>query len=536
MPWAPARGLAASGLRRLWRPVSALGLGGLSLGLRRPAQAEEPDVTQLLRRAAPLSWQEELETGRSVLEQVQQVLQAHFGHLRLGALDPAAVFFSVLAKRELRTPQWKQDQVNSSRLAVHDLKGDVLFFEELLRYARLADAAYLPDEASVSGALEPGFELLAGSCAARPQRPAHFLAKSAEAGKVVLVVRGTQTLADCLTDCLCDGQSLGSGGLAHRGAAVAAEWLVREYGEALRFLEEGLPTFLRRFSSALSADRFGESGGRRAAGAAGVASGGAGAALRRGYEVVLVGHSLGAAVAASCAVQLRSHGGGLSVRCVCFAPPATVDPSTALDCKGYVTSVVHDDDVIPRMQIRSLLQLYHDVGSYNWLPRALEMVRNLRQDPQGWVLEYGDYAFGLPLEERLESLWRAQLEKSKELKEVEAEYGHIQPLRIPGFVVHLYRSPSECGYGATQEEAAALEHIELSPTMVTDHMLDAYIEALARLLAEAEDLHKEDLQTLRRILPELSEEAQQTAAFYTKSARELVAKARSKLQQRPDTS
>ena len=37
-----------------------------------PSQAEEPDVTQLLRRAAPLSWQEELETGRSVLEQVQQ--------------------------------------------------------------------------------------------------------------------------------------------------------------------------------------------------------------------------------------------------------------------------------------------------------------------------------------------------------------------------------------------------------------------------------------------------------------------------------
>ncbi|CAJ1352375.1 unnamed protein product [Effrenium voratum] len=91
------------------------------------------------------------------------------------------------------------------------------------------------------------------------------------AGKVVLVVRGTQTLADCLTDCLCDGQSLGSGGLAHRGAAAAAEWLVAEYGEALRFLEE------------------------------------------RGYEVVLVGHSLGAAVAASCAVQLRSQGGGLRV-------------------------------------------------------------------------------------------------------------------------------------------------------------------------------------------------------------------------------
>ena len=27
-----------------------------------------------------------------------------------------------------------------------------------------------------------------------------------------------------------------------------------------------------------------------------------------------------------------------------------------------MTSVVHDDDVIPRMQIRSLLQLYHDAG------------------------------------------------------------------------------------------------------------------------------------------------------------------------------
>ena len=70
-----------------------------------------------------------------------------------------------------------------------------------------------------------------------------------------------------------------------------------------------------------------------------------------------MGHSLGAAVAAACCVQLRASGVA-HARCVCYAPPATVDQRSAREAANYITSVVHDDDVIPRMSILSLLELY----------------------------------------------------------------------------------------------------------------------------------------------------------------------------------
>lgn len=55
--------------------------------------------------------------------------------------------------------------------------------------------------------------------------------------QVVLGVAGTHSVADCLTDCLCDGQAYEQG-VAHRGAAEAANWLCEEHGELLKALEE----------------------------------------------------------------------------------------------------------------------------------------------------------------------------------------------------------------------------------------------------------------------------------------------------------
>lgn len=56
--------------------------------------------------------------------------------------------------------------------------------------------------------------------------------------QVLLGVAGTHTIADCLTDCLCDSSPF-QVGFAHRGAARASAWLCEEYGESLKYLEEG---------------------------------------------------------------------------------------------------------------------------------------------------------------------------------------------------------------------------------------------------------------------------------------------------------
>ena len=81
-----------------------------------------------------------------------QVLFKHFGLLKLSAVDPIAVFFKILEQHELRTLEWKKEQACDSSLpglppVLQDLEGDVLLFADLLRYAKLADITYAPNEA-----------------------------------------------------------------------------------------------------------------------------------------------------------------------------------------------------------------------------------------------------------------------------------------------------------------------------------------------------------------------------------------------------
>ena len=99
------------------------------------------------------------------------------------------------------------------------------------------DVLPYPHQDFMSQQLEGEWKFLTGSSTARPQRPAHFLA--IQGNKVVLAIRGTQTIADCLTDCLCDGEVFHDG-FAHRGATEASQWLCQEYGPALKFLEDGM--------------------------------------------------------------------------------------------------------------------------------------------------------------------------------------------------------------------------------------------------------------------------------------------------------
>eukprot|EP00635_Sarcinochrysidales_sp_CCMP3193_P000421 CAMPEP_0118912694 /NCGR_PEP_ID=MMETSP1166-20130328/13820_1 /TAXON_ID=1104430 /ORGANISM="Chrysoreinhardia sp, Strain CCMP3193" /LENGTH=941 /DNA_ID=CAMNT_0006852215 /DNA_START=23 /DNA_END=2848 /DNA_ORIENTATION=- len=88
------------------------------------------------------------------------------------------------------------------------------------------------------------------------------------------------------------------------------------------------------------------------------------------YEVVVIGHSLGAGVAALLTLLLRERaargrqeGGALaSARCVAFSPPgALVDASLAEKMAPFCASVVVGDDLVPRLGLKSLVDLRDDV-------------------------------------------------------------------------------------------------------------------------------------------------------------------------------
>ena len=79
----------------------------------------------------------------------------------------------------------------------------------------------------------------------------------------------------------------------------------------------------------------------------------------QGYAVGAVGHGVGAGIASVLAILLREECGVRSIRGVCVAPPPCIDRNSALGCKAFVTSVVHNSDVLPRSSLPALTTFSH---------------------------------------------------------------------------------------------------------------------------------------------------------------------------------
>lgn len=91
-------------------------------------------------------------------------------------------------------------------------------------------------------------------------------------------------------------------------------------------------------------------------------------AVDAGYQVVICGHSLGAGVATLSGLILRAHYPAIKdqLHVYAFAPPPVLDHDSALASASFVTSFVHNADLIPRCSLFNLaillqgLRLIHD--------------------------------------------------------------------------------------------------------------------------------------------------------------------------------
>ena len=168
--------------------------------------------------------------------------------------------------------------------------------------------------------------------------------------EVLLCLRGTYSPEDVFTDLIATGTTFAAGltpGVAcsaHSGMAKAALSL------ALRF--EDLLCSLRD----------------------------------TGHMVTLVGHSLGAGVSSLLAIHLKQKGfTSENLRCFAYEPPACVDLPLAMDCADVVTSVVHEDDCVPRLAMGPFTSFLQDLAVYDWrkaaesdgMPAALSVMHHL---------------------------------------------------------------------------------------------------------------------------------------------------------------
>jgi len=158
----------------------------------------------------------------------------------------------------------------------------------------------------------PGSELVLAELSDSHQVPSYFLTCTKKDRKAYLVLPGTRNSSDVVTDVNAEGAEL-SGGLAHRGMVGSAQWLLEELGPILTLL------------------------------------------YTKGYTVTVIGHSLGAAVAALFTVLLRPQ--IATLKAYCFGTPACVDEHLMVHLLDCVVSVVNRDDVVPRLNVQHVQAL-----------------------------------------------------------------------------------------------------------------------------------------------------------------------------------
>jgi len=182
---------------------------------------------------------------------------------------------------------------------------------------------------------------------------------------VVLAVRGTLSLEDCLTDALAEPRALddlgeqhgfdGRGQFAHSGILDRALWVLRDL-QSHRILD-----LLLKHGGRLQPEHMERGGG-----------GGAAAAAARlteplvqdcaGYTLRVLGHSLGAGVATLLALLLRRAHPGL--RCLAYSPPGgllTRRLAEALGGGGFLHSLVVGSEIVPRLAFHTLEKIRHDL-------------------------------------------------------------------------------------------------------------------------------------------------------------------------------
>ncbi|XP_031503115.1 uncharacterized protein LOC116266150 isoform X1 [Nymphaea colorata] len=350
----------------------------------------------------------------------------------------------------------------------------------LIYHVELAKGAYRENAAALTrnSMLREGhiLKFVRDSCLLRP---GYYIATDPRNKSVIVGIRGTHTVYDLITDMVSssDEEVTLEGYSTHFGTAEAARWFIHYELETIRKCLQ----------------------------------------KHEGFKLKLVGHSLGGATAALLAIMLRKRSKqelGFSpdiVSSVGFGTPPCVSKELAESCTEFVSSVVLQDDIIPRLSSASLMRLRNEILQTDWTrifekedwKRVTDLVTNAKQvvssiqDIARKCTEYANFnsakgVSGISNKDSVVTKKSSATQHPGASSHVpEKEKSSPTELFLPGKLYHLRRNVETSAIGGDAIEYYTLwkghpgvhfRNIVLSSNLISDHKCDNHYYALRDVL------------------------------------------------------
>lgn len=354
----------------------------------------------------------------------------------LPALVPPDIYYYLEKEDQCKNPSVKRRQHRFFAGV------DVNQIDRLNEQLQLALLSYADTMEEIQTTLRKDYDFELAYCdmASTPGRPSHFIAvnkgsiekkehalsflsSDASTLEVIMVVRGTKTITDIITDLLMDEEEY-KGGHCHNGILESGQYLADKHTQLFRNLLQ--------------------------------VSG------KKKIKLTLIGHSLGAGAATIAGMELNELP-EMDVQVVGFGCPALLSKELSQKTESFVTTVVADNDCIPRTSSATMLNAILDMASFDWTPYA-------KQDLTDAVNEVSSYFPTL-----LEGYKQTILDKvhSLTIREVPPNIPakRVEPVLFPpGKCIHLYRD----GFGISGNVVPCtfFSELDINRRMLHDHTVD----------------------------------------------------------------
>lgn len=248
-----------------------------------------------------------------------------------------------------------------------------------------------------------------------------------------MVVRGTKSVPDMLTDAFLNATPYRQG-YAHAGILRAGTYLANKHLDLLRNINKQL------FNG------------------------------QKNIHVTLIGHSLGAGAATIAAMELTDKK-DFTATVTGFGCPAMLSKDLSDAIRPYVTTVIADADVIPRMSSATIANTVLDIMEYDWTPKGKRDVKQALEQ----IIHPGSklsILFGGNTDNAIVTKIMSLVNQAME------QYVHIPPqttqrispiLYPPGSCVHFYRDG--VGISGAISPCTFFGTIDVSRTMIHDHLI-----------------------------------------------------------------